>query len=655
MTKSRKVYDNTSISSLKGPDRVRLRPGVIFGSDGMDGCAHAMFEILSNAIDEFRAGYGDEIVTIRHSDCSITIKDKGRGIPLDFNPNENRYNYELIFEELYAGGKYSAEDAYEFSLGLNGLGSCATQYASEYMDVKVQRDEFLYELHFEKGFNIGGLKKTPVKSKQTFTEITFRPDLEVFTDIAIPLEYYLDTIKKQAIVNKNLKFILIDEESDQRFIFQYENGIMDYIREVTKSDALMEPEYYEFEASGRDREDKPQYKLKAEIALAFTKSTGQAEYYHNSSFLEHGGSPDRAVKNAVVFAVDNELKRLGKYQKNEKKISFGDILESLVIVISSFSTQTSYENQTKKAVNNRFIQEAITDFLKERLKIFFIENGEVADKILNQILVNKRSRENAEKTRQALKGKLSGTIDATNRIKKFVDCRSKDIAKRELYIVEGDSALGACKLARDAEFQAIIPIRGKILNCLKADLSKVFSSDIIVDIVKVLGAGIEVESKYAKDLSKFDMDNFRWSRVIICTDADVDGYQIRTLLLTLFYTLTPTLINEGKVFIAESPLYEIETKKNSYFAYNETDKNQIIGKLKSEYKVHRSKGLGENDPEMLWKTTMNPETRRLVKVTPTVEELTRETFELLLGDDLKGRKEYIEEFGATYMNRIDEM
>lgn len=655
MSKIKKQYDNTSISALKGPDRVRLRPGVIFGSDGIEGCSHAMFEILSNSIDEARAGHGTQIDVIRHSDHSITIKDRGRGIPLDFNPLEDRYNYELVFEELYAGGKYSDDDTYKYSLGLNGLGSCATQYASEYMDVVVRRDGFLYELHFEKGFNVGGLKKTETTSRQTFTEITFKPDIEVFTEIDIPLEFYQDTIKKQSIVNKGLKFILIDEESDQRFEYLYENGLMDYIFEATRGDELMEPQMFELETRGKDREDKAEYDLRAEFAFAFTKSTSSLEYYHNSSFLEHGGSPDKAVKNAFVYAVDSQLKYFNKYQKGEKKVSFIDIQESLVVIVNSFSSQTSYENQTKKAISNRFIQDALTEFIKEKLKIYFIENKEVAEKVLDQILVNKRSRENAEKTRQALKGKLSGTVDATNRIKKFVDCRSKDVTRRELYIVEGDSALGACKLARDADFQAIIPIRGKILNCLKADLNKVFSSEIIVDILKVLGTGIEVESKYAKDLSKFDLNNLRWSKIIICTDADVDGFQIRTLLLTLFYTLTPTLINEGKVFIAESPLYEIITKKNSYFAYNETDKNMILSKLKSDHRIDRSKGLGQNDPDMLWKTTMNPETRRLVKVMPTDDEMTKDTFEVLLGDDIKNRKEFIEEFGSLYMDRIDEL
>lgn len=653
--KKTRKYDNSSITALKGPDRVRLRPGVIFGSDGIDGCSHSMFEILSNSIDEAREGHGEEILIIRHRDKSITIKDKGRGVPLDYNPIEEKYNYELIFEELYAGGKYEAEGNYEYSLGLNGLGACATQYASEYMDVEVKRDGYIYSLHFEKGFNVGGLKKTETKGNDTYTSIKFKPDLDVFADIDIPLEYYQDTLKKQAVTNKNLKFILIDEEQDITLEYHYENGINDYLKEVVGEDGLIENQFLELETRGRDREDKPEYKLKAEVGFTFSRTKSLMEYYHNSSFLEHGGSPDKAVKSAYVYAIDQYLKTTGKYQKNEKKISFIDIQESLLIIINSFSTITSYENQTKKAINNKFIQDALTDFLKEKLNIFFIENKEAAEKIAEQVLINKRSRENAEKTRQAIKGKLSGNVDALNRVKKFVDCRTKDTGRRELYIVEGDSALGSCKLGRDAEFQAIIPIRGKILNCLKADYNKIFNSDIIVDIIKVLGTGIEISSKHSKDLAKFDINNLRWDKVIICTDADVDGFQIRTLLLTLFYILTPTLIEDGKVFIAESPLYEINTKKNSYFAYSDIEKNKIISKIKSDYTIQRSKGLGENDPDMMWKTTMNPESRRLIKITPSDAEETKNTFEYLLGDDLKTRKEYIEEFGEFYISQIDEL
>ncbi len=655
MAKKKTEYGNESISSLKGAERVRKRPSVIFGSDGLEGCKHSFFEILSNSIDEAREGYGDEIKVIRHSDKSITIKDKGRGIPVDFNVSEDRYNWELVFCELYAGGKYKNNDgeSYEYSLGLNGLGSCATQYSSEYMDVEVCRDGYKYTLHFEKGENVGGLKKEEFKYKSTGSTQTWRPDLDVFTDIDIPVDYFRDVLKKQSIVNKGLKFIFEDEESQTVQEFIYENGIEDYLAEVNDEKAFTNIMYFEEEGRGRDREDKPEYKVKVEVGFAFNNEVNLLEYFHNSSFLEYGGSPDKAVKSAFVYEIDKFIKKLGKYNKSEKKISFIDVQDSLVLVTNSFSTMTSYENQTKKAITNKFIQEFITNFLKAKLEIYLIENKEEAEKIIDQILINKRSREKAEKTRLNLKKTLGGKLDVTNRVKKFVDCRTKDLSKREIYIVEGDSALGACKMARNAEFQALMPVRGKIINCLKADYDKIFKSDIVIDLLKVLGCGVEIKSKHNKDIETFNMENLNWDKIIICTDADVDGYQIRTLIMTLFYRLAPSLLKEGKVYIAESPLFEITSKNNTYFAYTEKEKQEIIKKIKGNYTLQRSKGLGENEPEMMWMTTMNPETRRLIKIEPEPDELTQKMFDVLLGDDLDGRKGFISEFGEQYLELID--
>ncbi len=658
MTKGKKpeVYGNESISSLKGADRVRLRPSVIFGSDGIDGCQHSFFEILSNSIDEAREGYGDKIEVIRHSDRSITVRDYGRGIPVDFNQKENRYNWELVFCELYAGGKYqnNAGENYEFSLGLNGLGSCATQYSSEYMDVTVFRDGFRYDLHFEKGENVGGLIKGKCKYESTGTLQRWKPDLDVFTDIDIPLDYFINTLKKQAVVNAGLKFILTDEESSSTYEFVYENGITDYINEVCGDKNLTGIQFYETTAKGRDREDKPEYRVKMQVAFCFNNEVNLLEYYHNSSFLEHGGSPDRAVKTAFVNELDKCIKSKGKYNKDEAKITFADIQDSLILVTNSFSTITSYENQTKKSITNRFIQEAMTDFLKQQLEIYLIENKLESDKIVEQILVNKRSRETAERTRINIKKKLGGTVDISNRVKKFVDCRTKDIDRRELYIVEGDSALGSCKMGRDAEFQAIMPVRGKILNCLKAEYDSIFKNDIIVDLLKVLGCGVEIKSKHNKDLNTFDLNNLRWDKIIICTDADVDGFQIRTLILAMLFRLVPTLIQVGKVYIAESPLFEITCKGKTYFAYTEKEKVQILTKLDgSKYTIQRSKGLGENEPEMMWQTTMNPETRRLIKIMPDENEKTEQMFDLMLGDNLQGRKSFIEENGMKYLDMID--
>ena len=650
-----KSYGNDSISSLKGADRVRKRPGVIFGSNGLDGCEHAMFEILSNSIDEAKEGFGTLITVTRFRDKSIEVADSGRGIPLDYNPKEERYNWELVFCELYAGGKYDNNSGknYEYSLGLNGLGSCATQYASEYMEVNVQRDGFKYQLFFEKGENVGGLYKEPTRFKKTGTTIKWKPDLDVFTDIDIPLEYYKETLKKQAVVNAGITFKLRNETEDgfEEFDYFYANGIEDYLKELCGGHEMTAIQSISAERVGRDREDKPEYKLLMNFAFCFSNSVNVLEYYHNSSFLEHGGSPDKAVRNAFVYAIDSYIKQNNKYTKNESKITFQDVSDSLALISNSFSTYTDYENQTKKAINNRFIQEAMTDFLRHNLEVYFIENKLDAEKISEQVLLNKRSRETAEKTKANLKKKLAKNIDITNRVQKFVDCRTRDVSKREVYIVEGDSALGSCKLSRDAEFQAIIPVRGKILNCLKSDMNKIFKNDIIMDLMRVLGCGVEVKSK---DLNTFDLDSLRWSKVIICTDADVDGFQIRTLILTMIFRLVPTLIREGKVFIAESPLFEITTKKDTFFAYNEKEKADILQKIGDvKYTVQRSKGLGENDPDMMWETTMNPETRRLIKVMPDDEDSTLRMFDLLLGDNLQGRKDYIAENGAKSIDLTD--
>ena len=659
------VYDNESISSLKGADRVRKRPGVIFGSDGLEGCEHAVFEILSNAIDEARGGYGRLITVTRFLDQSVQVEDMGRGCPVDWNEKEGRYNWELVFCELYAGGKYDNENSenYEFSLGLNGLGSCATQYASRYMDVTVYREGKEYRLHFERGEIVGKLESTELTTnkKRTGTTIRWLPDLEVFTDIAVPLDYYQDVMKRQAVVNAGVTFRLRNETAPGKFDtqeFLYENGIADYIRELAGDDALTEPVFWEAERRGRDRADKPEYKVKLSVALCFSNRTAVCEYYHNSSYLEHGGSPEKATRSAMVSAIDKYLRDNNKYTKGESKITFPDVQDCLILVSNSFSTQTSYENQTKKAITNKFVQEAMTEFLRNRMEIYFIENKEAAEKIAAQVLINKRSRETAERTRINQKKKLTEKIDIANRVQKFVDCRTKDVERREIYIVEGDSALGACKQSRDAEFQGLMPVRGKILNCLKADYPRIFKSDVITDLMKVLGCGVEVSGKAVKDLNQFDLANLRWSKVVICTDGDVDGFQIRTLILTMLYRLCPTLIREGYVYIAETPLFEITCKEKggekTWFAYSEREKADILKELSGKkVNIQRSKGLGQNDPEMMWLTTMNPETRRLIRVLPEEAEETARVFDLLLGDNLAGRKDYIAENGCRYLDMID--
>ena len=664
MAKKSPKYNDQSITSLKGADRVRKRPAVIFGSDGLEGCEHSVFEIVSNSVDEAREGYGDSVIVTAYNDHSVSVEDFGRGIPLGWNEAEGRYNWELVYCELYAGGKYDNNSdgaAYEYSLGLNGLGACATQYSSEYFTVASYDGSKVSEMDFRSGEPVGELRVRELakKERRTGTVQRWKPDLAVFTDVNIPKEYYTDMLKRQAVVNSGIKFIFRWENEDgtlEETQFFYENGLTDYISELAGETAETKIANWHLETKGRDREDMADYKLKCDIAFCMSKTVRVLEYYHCSSYLEHGGSPERAVKTAFTYAIDKRIKAQGKYNKNESKITFADVEDCLILITNSFSTQTSYANQTKKAITNPFIAEAMTAFMKEQLEIFFAENPIDADRIMNQVLINKRSRESAETARLDLKKKLSGGTDVANRIEKFVNCRSKDVEKRELYIVEGDSALTSCKLGRNAEFQAIIPVRGKTLNCLKATYDKIFKNDIIVDLLRLLGCGVEIKGKVKGNLVPFDINALRWAKIIICTDADEDGFQIRTLILTMFYRLLPTLLREGKVYIAESPLYEITTKDDTLFAYNEPEKAQIVEELEKagkKYTLQRSKGLGENEPDMMWRTTMNPESRRLIRVNEADAAATAYIFETLLGDDLQERKEYISRHGVEYMSSVD--
>ncbi len=660
-------YNDQSIKALKGADRVRKRPGVIFGSDGLEGCEHSFFEILSNSVDEAREGHGSEIKVTAYNDRSICVDDHGRGVPLGYNEAEGRWNWDLIYCELYAGGKYdnnNGDAAYEYSLGLNGLGACATQYSSEFMDVYSYDGTNEYKISFKRGEPVTELITRPLSKneRRTGTVIHWRPDIEVFTDINIPVDFFKETMRRQSVVNAGIKFTLSHQNADGTFEaedFFYENGISDYISEVAGTQSLTQPVLWHLETQGRDREDKDEYKLKADFSFCVSNTSPMLEYYHNSSFLEYGGSPDKAVKTAFVYALDKYIRAQGKYNKTEKKIAFNDVAECLCLVINSFSTMTSYENQTKKSITNEFITTAMTDYLKKNLDIYFMENPTAAEAFANQVLINKRSRERAENERIKIRTDLTKTLDIANRVEKFVNCRSKDPQIRELYIVEGDSALTSCKLGRNAEYQAIIPVRGKTINCMKSSYEKIFKSDIITDLLRVIGCGVEINGKVKGDLATFDLGLLRWSKIIICTDADEDGFQIRTLLLTLFYRLLPTLLQEGRVFIAESPLFEItvngkKDEENILFAYNEFEKAEILKSLEGKkYTLQRSKGLGENEPEMMWKTTMNPETRRLIAVTPTDAALTEQMFDTLLGDNLPARKEFIYMHGNEYMKDAD--
>lgn len=665
MTRKRKEYDNNSISALKGPDRVRLRPGVIFGSDDLQGCIHSFFEILSNSIDEARDGNGSLIETVRHSDGSIEVRDHGRGVPLDWNENEKRYNWDLIYCELYAGGKMDGRNGmYKYSLGINGLGACATQYASEYFDVTSVRDGYKYSIHFEKGKVKGtkssALEKVPYSGNEHGTVQRWKPDAEVFTETDIPAEEFCRIIKQQAVVNAGIRFVFTDEETGSRTEYFYPEGIKGYVEELAGENRITECYEFSSEGEGRDKENKDDYHVKASVAFCFSNKIQHLQYFHNSSWLEHGGSPDKAVKSAFVSAFDKEIKAQNKYNKREAKITFGDIQDCIILITNSFSTETSYENQTKKAINNRFIQQFMTDMIRDSLQIWMIENKADADKAIEQILINKRSRESSESQRITVKKKLMEKTTVTNKVKKFVDCRSKDSNERELFICEGDSALGSLLTARDASYQALMPIRGKILNLEKASLQQVFQSDVILDLMRVIGCGVEIRGKkLPKDIPAFDINRLNFSKIIIASDQDVDGFHIRCLVITMIYRLCPKLIENGNVFFAETPLYEITYKKGkkeeTLFAFSDAEKEKIVkGKDPSKIKIQRSKGLGENDSEMM-ALFMVPPTRRLVQVGAEAAEEMAKWFSLFMGDSVGPRKEYIEEKGTEYLSDLDLM
>jgi DNA gyrase subunit B len=648
-----KEYNEDSMQSLGILGGVRAKPASI----GLESHNHTFLEILGNSIDERRAGYGDKIYVFKNDDGSVTVRDFGRGVPMGKNKG-GEYSYRKVFDELWAGGKYkNNEDGggdYEYSLGTNGVGATGTNYTSDFFWVTSYRDDGKkYSIEYEKGIEnpSGLLIEKYDQENYVGTEITWRPSAEVFRGKSeIDDDFIVTTLKDQSIVNGGLKFIFNNKGEETEYY--YENGVVDFIKSLSTDEHMLNSvTSFSTEQKGKDNESDKDYKIKADIFFSFDREVSYKRFYHNSSWLENGGTPDDFVKNSFTFVIDKALKENNLYTKNEKKVTFEDISDSLIVVTSTYSTISLFTDQTKKKIGSDFMKQFITKWLREKLEIYLIENPVEAKLILAQMLVNKRSREKAEDTRLNVKKKLSGTVNnLTNRVDGFVNCKSKDNTKTELYLVEGKSALGSTQQGRDEQIQAIYALRGKILNCLKADYDKIFKNEIIVDIIKLIGCGIEVKSKHSKDLNTFDIKNIKWSKIIITTDADVDGFHIRTLILTLIYRLMPSLIEQGYVFIGESPLYEIEQNDVSVFAYSNKEKDEIVAKMKGNFTIQRSKGLGENTPEMMWETTMNPETRRLIKVIPSEARVTAEMFDMFLGDDLAGRKKYIEENLFKYID-----
>ena len=645
-----KQYNEDSIQSLGILGGVRAKPASI----GLESHNHTFLEILGNSIDEYRAGFGNSITITKNDDGSVTVRDFGRGVPMGKN-KDGEYAYDKVFNTLWAGGKYKNNDDdggdYEYSLGTNGVGATGTNYTSDFLTVCSHKVEGTSFVKYEKGVEVEGsyqFVKQQVHENFVGTEITWRPSQEVFRGKGEVDDDFIElTLQDQSIVNGGLRFVFNNDKVGESKEYYYENGVADYIKSISNEEHMLTDVIsFTTEQKGRDNEADKDYRIKTDINFAFNRETSFSRYYHNTSWLENGGTPEEFIKNSFTFVIDKFLKEQNLYNKNEKKVTFEDISDSLIVITSTYSTISLFTDQTKKKIGSDFMKQSVTKWLREQLEIYFIENPKEAELVFKQVLVNKRSREKAEATRLDIKKKLSGTVNnLTNRINGFENCKSKDNSETELYIVEGKSALGSTKQGRDDKIQAIYAIRGKILNCLKADYNKIFSSEIITNMIKLFGCGVEIKSKYAKDINNFDINNLRWSKIIITTDADVDGYHIRCLVMTAIYVLMPSLINEGKVFIAESPLYEVTDKNDkSHFAYTDSEKDAIVKELGDKLvSIQRSKGLGENTAEMMWETTMNPETRKLIKITPDSADEMIKYFEMFMGDDLDGRKQYIGE------------
>jgi len=649
------MYGQNSITTLKEEQQVRQRPAVIFGTNDEYGAAHGVYEIIANAIDEAREGYGKQIRIVMLNDGTVEVSDDGRGVPMGWNDAEKKYNWELVFCTLYASGKYNSA-SYGESLGLNGLGATAMQYASEFMDVFSTRGKETSIMRFKKGKPVGELQVVPAIREGNGTTIKFKPDPEVFINIknnALPPEYYIDLLRRQAMLHSGLEFVYFHEQLGSPISIKYDNGLQEFIKSITNKPILKEPIEFLGEAEGTDDAEKnpDKYKVKMRLAIQFSREASLVELYHNGSHLYEGGVTLDALKVALVKAFEDHAKDIGKLNKTDK-FMFKDIEEILVAIgdTNAPGNRTFFKNQTKASINNPFIRDAYLQFVYTNVR-YWLHNDKLGDVVLDEILANKLAREEAEKVSKKVVQKLSKSIGFGDKPKKFVGCKSNSVGERELYIVEGDSALGSVKLARDSQFQAIMPVRGKIINALKEDLTKIIGNEIVQDLLRVLGCGIEVESKYIDNLPKFDINKLEWGKVIICTDADLDGMHIRTLILSLFYRLMPSLLKAGKVYIAETPLFEINYKDKTYFGYTQQEKDTIIKDLVSQgasmnhIKVQRSKGLGENDPEMMSVSTMNPLTRRLIPVEyPEGDINVPKIFDALLGEDIEERKNIINKY-----------
>lgn len=640
MTKVEQEYGADEIQVLEGLEAVRKRPGMYIGSTGPRGLHHLVYEIVDNSIDEALAGYCTKIDVVIEDGDIIRVTDNGRGIPVGVNSKTGLPAVTVVFTVLHAGGKFGG-GGYKVSGGLHGVGASVVNALSEWLEVKVCDGEDVYFQRYERGKIITPLEKIG-KSSVKGTEVRFKADPEVFKETTVYDYSVLERrLREQAFLNAGVHIELRDERDAENIIknnFVYEGGIKSFIDFIHKKRSLevIHPDVIYFAA--KNEEDT----IAVEIAMQYNESYNENILtFANNIHTTDGGTHEEGFKRALTYVMNDYARKFGKLKENDKNLSGEDVREGLTAIVSVKLKEAQFEGQTKAKLGNTEVRTMVDKLMREKLSVYLEENPAVAKAIFEKSLASARAREAARKARESVRRKSA--LESAQLPGKLADCQSKDSSETEIFIVEGDSAGGSAKGGRDRRIQAILPLWGKMLNVEKARIDKVYGNDKLMPVITALGTGIGDE---------FDINKLRYDKVIIMADADVDGSHIRTLLLTFFFRYMRPLVEEGHVYIAQPPLYRITKNKEHKYAYSDIERDQILSQIEGKSEIQRYKGLGEMDAEQLWETTMNPETRLMLRVELSDAEAADETFTILMGDKVEPRREFIEK-NAKYVQNLD--
>jgi len=670
-------YSNDSISVSEGPDTLRKRPATMLGTDDERGAFHTIWEVLANANDEANDGFSDSTKITVFNDGSVEVEDKGRGVPMGWNPKVKKYNYILIFCTLFASGKGDSSN-YKNSAGLNGVGATAAQFTSEYMDVVSVRDEAVevakdsdgnplykqvrtrYEMHFKKGRPVGELKVDENVNLDTGTVIKFKPDIEVFRgadSVVLPLETVLDRVRRDAMLIPNCKFTVkyMDREP---IVMQFPGGAMEWLNEVCKETLTGEFIHCSGELTGQDEPERntATYAALADITFGFSRKDTVIEKYHNGNEIPEGGTSFDGFKEAIVNVVNDYARQTGKLSKGDRYTA-KDVEDLIVGVISTKCPGhlTSWMHQTKVAITNKLIKTLVKDLVTRDFTHWSMSHQDEMSSLIEQIELNRKLRLERENiTKKFINNLKKDGNKFKDKVEKLVRCKSENPEECELYITEGDSAKGPVVLARDFNTQAVLPLRGKVLNCQRESLTSAISSQVIVDILRCLSCGVERSGEGLEDIPKFDIEKLRYHKIIICTDADDDGDHIKCLILAMLWNLVPTLVRDGYVYVALSPLFIVahnEGKKRIIdYAYNTSEKDRVLSRLRAngisdkDIVVKRLKGLGETQEDVMNETVMDKKNRRLLKMSVKNEIEFNALMDSLMGADSASRRSLIETY-----------